>query len=719
MIKKLSSIIISVSLILWTALFILQLIQFQEANKISYFASKIEFFIHVATLFFMVKIYIKTSLINKRILFWLMIGDIGIFLNDTAFYYFIYFSNNYVAKISSLKFMLIMLPFFVWAIAIIVFFYKILRTTFQSSNFNKILLVFLILNSTVIFLCFSSIPYATRIWGWQNILQLIGFITESIIFDLVILCLIYSKNSGLSWIATGFAILITGDFLLTYTHLTQTDNTLGIHGELFWLLGLLCMLFGIYHIKNNAESNVKSWLKEANSIKHIFAFWTFRISTVSILPGFIFAYYFLPINKEVFLLLPPILIIYSIILVFFSLFMGRHFETPFKQIENNIDALMLKNDKSQVKEFFTIKEFIFLQKFLDKAILSVNEKERAKQTLIDVAVQVAHDMQSPLAVFNLIIKKSSSGILTIQERLLMHNAYIQIHNIATDLVTKYKEKPSDCNSVIFVYILLNEIICEKEIEYNNSRFKFELIIDATSSAFSLIKGNDTDMRRMLSNLINNAVNAMPLGGTIQLQCRQKGTNLQILIIDQGCGLSAQRITMLLSEESHRAGIGLGLKHSKDYLKQQNGSIHISSIESKGTSVILTLPSVLQPSWLAVSLIFNPTQSIFIIDDDKNIHFQWKQKFTAFPNLIFHDFYTISSARDALKTEVPGLIFCDYEFYGKNETGLDFFKDIQSIKCFKYLVTRHIDAYEIFKKIDYLNIKIIPKQLLEYISIIEK
>ena len=44
---------ITLSLLLWTALFIMQFIQLQEANKISYFAAKVELIIHIITVFFL------------------------------------------------------------------------------------------------------------------------------------------------------------------------------------------------------------------------------------------------------------------------------------------------------------------------------------------------------------------------------------------------------------------------------------------------------------------------------------------------------------------------------------------------------------------------------------------------------------------------------------------------------------------------------------------
>src|SRR6202012_4678886 len=117
------------------------------------------------------------------------------------------------------------------------------------------------------------------------------------------------------------------------------------------------IFFGMLKLKNEGGL-IKNWLRSTNSIKGNLAFWAFGISLVNILPFFILAYLFSPLNKTVFIIFPPFIMITSAAVVIVSLFTVKHFEIPFKKIAKNIESLMLDNDKSKFDTHFVIEEFI-------------------------------------------------------------------------------------------------------------------------------------------------------------------------------------------------------------------------------------------------------------------------------------------------------------------------------------------------------------------------
>lgn len=67
----------------------------------------------------------------------------------------------------------------------------------------------------------------------------------------------------------------------------------------------------------------------------------------------------------------------STVIVISSIFIGQAFETPFKKIAQNIEALMLSNNKKQLDSNFSIDEFIYLQKFIEDAYKIKEERDRA------------------------------------------------------------------------------------------------------------------------------------------------------------------------------------------------------------------------------------------------------------------------------------------------------------------------------------------------------
>ncbi|KTC87671.1 sensor histidine kinase [Legionella drozanskii] len=722
MIKKLSwsNILITLSLLLWSGFFVLQFVKFQDANKISYFAANIEFILHGFTLFLFALIYKKTYLPNKKILSWLLVSLIGLFLNDIIFYYVIYLQNNYIARLSSLDFLLDMSPFFIWVTAIIIFFYKILRITFELKYFYKILSVFMILNATVIFVCFSSINYATYTITWQNVLQFFGYIAESFVFELAILCLIFSKNRGLSWIATGFAILISGDFFLTYTHLTQTDNTLGIHGELFWFLGMLFILIGIYDFKHN-ESKAIDWLKEAHSIKHIFAFWTFRVSLLSTLPAIILAYYFLPISKELFLLLPPILILYSIVLVSLSLLNGHQLEIPFKQLETNIDALMLKQDKSQVNGHFSINEFIFLQKFINQAAITIEEKDKAKQTLLYLSSQVAHDIRSPLAAINTAISDVSS--IPEKKRIMIRSAAKRINDIANNLLLTSKNNvlPSQENMENefpeLIFVVLDNIVAEKRYEYYGTNIQINLVgNDSSFNCFSNV--HLASFKCVLSNLINNGIEALDSEGfiTIYLNCNK--THVEIIIEDNGCGIPSHilpKITQPGFSFNKKTGAGFGLAHANQYLNQLKGTMNIDSQENIGTKITVRLNRSQPPIWFCDQIKIKHNINIVILDDEPSIHDSWEDRFESFPTVNIIHCYSVTELLKNNISKVNQLYLIDYELGTYDQSGLDVIEEL-NLTDKAILVTSCFEDINIRKRCEVIGVQIIPKAYVPYTKI---
>ncbi|MFC3908064.1 hypothetical protein ACFORL_03090 [Legionella dresdenensis] len=117
------------------------------------------------------------------------------------------------------------------------------------------------------------------------------------------------------------------------------------------------------------------------------ALWSVGTSLSSFLLFFLMAYLFSAIDKQLLLGLPIFILFYSIIVVVFSVIMGKRFEAPFKQIAANIEHLMLQNDKSKVDDNFSTQEFVFLQQFIFNAFEIKEKKEQAKQEFINITTQ--------------------------------------------------------------------------------------------------------------------------------------------------------------------------------------------------------------------------------------------------------------------------------------------------------------------------------------------
>ena len=116
--------------------------------------------------------------------------------------------------------------------------------------------------------------------------------------------------------------------------------------------------------------------------------------------------------------------------------------------------------------------------------------------------------------------------------------------------------------------------------------------------------NPSDLREALINLIFNAVDALPTGGTIHLATRSVtrpasaggkagGRQLQIEVRDDGMGMdekTRQRcLEPFFSTKAQRGGTGLGLAMVYGMMQRHEGTIDIESSPGQGTSIRLTFP----------------------------------------------------------------------------------------------------------------------------------
>jgi PAS domain S-box-containing protein len=124
---------------------------------------------------------------------------------------------------------------------------------------------------------------------------------------------------------------------------------------------------------------------------------------------------------------------------------------------------------------------------------------------------------------------------------------------------------------------------------------------AVDSVLPPIVGDEPELREMLTNLIFNAVDAMPGGGTIAVRARADGDGVRVEVADSGVGMSDEvRLRCLepFFSTKGQAGSGLGLSLVNAIVERHGATLEIESRPGAGTTISVRFPPSARPEGLA-------------------------------------------------------------------------------------------------------------------------
>ena len=102
------------------------------------------------------------------------------------------------------------------------------------------------------------------------------------------------------------------------------------------------------------------------------------------------------------------------------------------------------------------------------------------------------------------------------------------------------------------------------------------------------------LRQLFLNLLTNALDAMPQGGTLTLRLRPAGAGVVIEVSDTGIGIPPEHLARVtepfFTTKEEGKGTGLGLAICKRIVQEHGGSLAVESTVGHGTTVRIELPA---------------------------------------------------------------------------------------------------------------------------------
>jgi two-component Ni(II)/redox sensor kinase NrsS len=122
---------------------------------------------------------------------------------------------------------------------------------------------------------------------------------------------------------------------------------------------------------------------------------------------------------------------------------------------------------------------------------------------------------------------------------------------------------------------------------------------ALEAETTTLRGNERELSRLLINLISNALQHSPCGGTVEVRLETQGRWLALSVRDQGPGISLEdqqrifeRFTRLQPDRSRQnGGSGLGLAIAQAIANRHGGEIRVASEPGHGATFTALLPAI--------------------------------------------------------------------------------------------------------------------------------
>jgi len=100
------------------------------------------------------------------------------------------------------------------------------------------------------------------------------------------------------------------------------------------------------------------------------------------------------------------------------------------------------------------------------------------------------------------------------------------------------------------------------------------------------------LRRAVLNVVQNAIEAMPQGGTLTLECARTAREVHLRVRDSGIGMPAEQMLRIFEPlyTTKPGGTGLGLYIVREILVAHEGRVTVESVEGQGTTFTFTFPA---------------------------------------------------------------------------------------------------------------------------------
>ena len=313
----------------------------------------------------------------------------------------------------------------------------------------------------------------------------------------------------------------------------------------------------------------------------------------------------------------------------------------------------------------------------------LKQREKLDQMKFKFFTNISHELRTPLSLIILPLEsvmKEMEGSPLMPKLQTMHNNASHLLSLVNHLLDFRKlemggERLNLKSGNISEFIQGILISFKDAAQKSNIMLSIEDTIEKPMMVF-----DDTQMQKIVNNLLSNALKFTPEGGFINVKLSQTTDKVMILeVSDTGIGIPKKDIANIFDRfyrsgnTELRTGSGIGLSLVKQYAEMHSGSISVSSEEGKGSTFTLRIPMNLAAEVIEETVAVEATGTETIVEQPSEIqkddrrHIMVVDDNPDFREYLvgeLSDIYEVTSAADGrqcidmLKTVNPEIIICD-------------------------------------------------------------
>lgn len=224
-----------------------------------------------------------------------------------------------------------------------------------------------------------------------------------------------------------------------------------------------------------------------------------------------------------------------------------------------------------------------------------------KKSREDFLAMITHDLKTPISAeisaLQLLLKNKLGELNSSQQEIIgdILSSAKFLKTMTDNILCSYKQENSDMclkRERVDLVNVINQCLDETRYMLVDKELKSEFYLDVRD-AFVFV--DVIEIKRVINNLIANAVDYSPVRGEIVIKLFKRGIEYFFSVSDSGDGIKLENPNDIfennftLAKETKRIGFGLGLAISKNIIDAHGGRIFAESTINRGTTITFTIP----------------------------------------------------------------------------------------------------------------------------------